>query len=85
MSIPTVVLDETKTILGYNLNLVIFSVSMLFIFDLIRYKGINIRNWIENQNIVFRYIVFLVPLLFVLIFGMYGYGYNPSDFIYGGF
>lgn len=85
ISIPTVALDETKTILGDNLNLVIFSVSMLFILDLIRYRGINIRNWIESQNIVFRYIVFLVPLLFVIIFGMYGYGYNPSDFIYGGF
>lgn len=65
--------------------LVIFSVILVLLIDIFKYNGIKIDEWLEKQNIVFRYIFFLAALFFVLIFGMYGYGYDSSSFIYGGF
>jgi D-alanyl-lipoteichoic acid acyltransferase DltB (MBOAT superfamily) len=43
------------------------------------------RVWLTRQNIVFRWAMLMGLCFAVLILGMYGEGYNPSDFIYGGF
>jgi D-alanyl-lipoteichoic acid acyltransferase DltB (MBOAT superfamily) len=43
------------------------------------------RAWLRKQSIVFRWAVLLSLCVSVLILGMYGEGYNPADFIYGGF
>lgn len=78
---------DINTLIGGTQNLQIAVATFLFIFiiDILKYRGFNIEKWLEEQNLVFRYIVFLVALFFVLIFGMYGYGYNPASFIYGDF
>lgn len=68
-----------------DLYLIIVSVLLLAVVDFVKYKGIKIDEWLEKQNLPFRYIIFLAALFFVLIFGMYGSGYNPSSFIYEGF
>lgn len=69
----------------HNLNIVIVSLLIVLLVDLVKYKGIKIDEWLEKQNIMFRYIIFIGLLLFVLVYGIYGYGYNPSSFIYGEF
>lgn len=43
------------------------------------------REWLKKQNIVFKWAVLFGLIFATLIFGMYGEGYNPADFIYGGF
>jgi D-alanyl-lipoteichoic acid acyltransferase DltB (MBOAT superfamily) len=43
------------------------------------------RVWLSKQNIAFRWAMLLGLCFTVLILGMYGEGYNPADFIYGGF
>lgn len=75
------------SIMGGLHNLVVLLVASLavFAFDLAKYKDIDAEDWLERQNFPFRYIVFLGALFVVLIFGMYGYGYDPSSFIYEGF
>ena len=70
---------------GHNVSIVFISLILVFIVDFVKYNGVNIDEWLEKQNITFRYIIFIGLLFFVLIFGMYGYGYNPSSFIYGEF
>ncbi len=71
---------------GYaNLMIVILGTITLFIIDLMKYHGINIMDKLNEQNLVFKYIVYLTVIMVVLIFGMYGTGYDASSFIYGGF
>ena len=45
----------------------------------------DIRSWLAKQGIVFRYAVVYLALFAVLIFGIYGPGYDAVQFIYGGF
>lgn len=82
---PWVVLDIIYTLPKWDLNVVLIALSILFIVELLQESGIAIRQMLEKQNIVFQWIILLGGIFFVLIFGMYGYGYNLNAFIYQGF
>lgn len=43
------------------------------------------REMIARQNLVFRWSLWIGLFTGILLFGMYGEGYNPAEFIYGGF
>lgn len=58
---------------------------VVFVVDLMEYNNIKVDEWLEKQNLPFRYAVFLTVLFTALIFGMYGFGYDASSFIYEGF
>lgn len=45
----------------------------------------SIRKQISNQNIVFRWSIWIILFFSVVIFGEYGTGYDASSFIYGNF
>ena len=45
----------------------------------------SVREMIASRNIVLRWLVYYGAFFAILIFGMYGPGYNASDFIYGNF
>ena len=47
-------------------------------------KG-SVREAIARRNIVLRWVIYYGAFFAILIFGMYGPGYNASDFIYGNF
>lgn len=47
-------------------------------------KG-SVREAIARRNIVLRWAIYYGAFFAILIFGMYGPGYNASDFIYGNF
>jgi D-alanyl-lipoteichoic acid acyltransferase DltB (MBOAT superfamily) len=75
----------------YNLGLdrldfwvMVFGMAALFVVSKFQQSG-SIREKVAGQNIVFRWTVYLGLFVAVLLFGMYGQGYNPADFIYGGF
>lgn len=49
-------------------------------------KGIlDLRKKILNLHVFLRWIVLIAIILIIVCFGVYGPGYNASDFIYGGF
>lgn len=71
--------------LGLNARVIavlFISLSALFIVDLMHEKGIKIRETLEKQNYAFQWIIMLIALFAILIFGVYGSGYDPTDFIY---
>lgn len=71
---------------GYpNVNLILVCIVVLIIVDIFEDKVKDVPAWMEKQNVVFRYFIFVGALMSVLIFGMYGYGYDPASFIYQGF
>jgi len=60
-------------------NLFLFIV-LLLIFEMIhRHK--NIRYWINNKNIVFRWLIYFIIIITIAIFGVYG-DHEVSEFIY---
>ena len=68
-----------------ELYIIMLSAALLLIAAILREKFGSAREWIARQGIVFRWAVWLGLFLFVLIFGMYGPGYDAAEFIYEGF
>lgn len=65
-----------------NFQLLIAMVIVLFVVDAIKEHGTNIRATIANQNIAIRWFVYYAVLFAIIIFGIYGPGYDASTFIY---
>lgn len=71
----------------YGIGVMPFIVLLVFILiiivvDGINKKGVSIRGLITSQPIVVRWIIWFFGIAVVLVFGMYGTGYNANDFIY---
>lgn len=64
---------------------ILFSVTIVFIVDYLNYKNIDVSLKFKEQNLIFKFIVLFAFIITILIYGAYGPGYNPTDFIYGGF
>ncbi len=61
--------------------IMVVSVCILLIADILQEK-MSLRETLSKQNIIFRWTVILGGLFAVIIFGMYGSGYDASSFIY---
>ena len=68
-------------------DFIIISLGVITLFGvgLAREFGIDVRSKLEEQNLIFRWMVYLIIIFTILIFGIYGRGYEVSNFIYGGF
>ncbi len=58
--------------------LVLWAVSMM-------QERFSVREALERQNIVFRWIIIFTAIFSILIFGIYGQGYDASAFMYEAF
>lgn len=65
-----------------NFIVVILSILLLFISDLCKYHGIQIRKELAKQSILFQCFVIAFSIVMILLFGIWGSGYNESNFIY---
>lgn len=64
--------------------LLISSVILLCI-SLYKESGKNIRETLAKQNLLYRWVILYSALFAIIIFGIYGKGYNVQSFIYGQF
>jgi len=64
------------------LIIVISGCLIIFVVSLLKEKGINIRETIASYNIVIRWIIYIVFIMFILIYGSTS---TTSDFIYANF
>lgn len=81
---PWILFDGTLYNYGLDqkdFRLMIYSIVILFVVDLLKSK-MKIREKISKQNIVFRWSLYFIGIFAVLIFGIYGPGYDASQFIY---
>lgn len=74
---------------GYGLDrpnfcLVIILIAIMWAVSMLQ-KKVCIREWFSSQNIVFRWAVLYIAIFSIVLFGIYGPGYNASSFIYGQF
>jgi D-alanyl-lipoteichoic acid acyltransferase DltB (MBOAT superfamily) len=82
---PWIFTDGTLTTFGLDTaNLVVLALSTsVFIFvSVMQESGIRLRDTLSRQNTGFRWIFYIFAVLIILIFGVYGVGYNAADFFY---
>ena len=81
---PWVLFDGTLFKLGMDFKdfmVALISIAILWIVDYAHTKG-SVREWISKQNLVFRWGLYYAAIFSVLIFGIYGSGYDVAAFIY---
>lgn len=60
-----------------------FAIVILFIFDYLKYKnGEKLSEVLLRQNLLFRWMIYLILFFSILIFGIYGPDYTACQFIY---
>ena len=69
----------------YDFILVIICVVILIVFDYCRERNIHFRKYVLKKNIFIRYAFYMFCIFVILIFGVYGAGFDSASFIYGGF
>lgn len=75
------------SLLGLGLNtanwiLLVLTIVLLFAVDVVHEMGISIRDVIDRQDLPVRWFIYILGIMSVLIFGMYGGGYDAAAFIY---
>lgn len=85
---PWILVDGSLYRLGLdrqNVWAAIWGLSILLIVSILQENGRSIREWLEKQNLVFRWIVLIGLIAGLIVFGMYGPGFNAASFIYQAF
>lgn len=67
---------------SYVLMTVIIPLFIIIALDIIKYYGKDIKTAIFSQQIVFRWIIYAAIMLAILYWGLYGTGYEQTQFIY---
>ncbi len=65
-----------------DMVLLFFSIILLLVVGILQENGMKIRETLAKQNILFRWLMVLALILAILVFGIYGPGYDASSFIY---
>lgn len=63
-------------------NLLVVSLAILLVFDICKYKKTDVITWICRQGVWLRWLIYYTAIFGILIFGIYGPGYDASQFIY---
>ena len=58
------------------------SIVVLLVADFMKYKGIQVRKLILEQELWCRWICYIVIVMFIMIFGIWGGSYDAASFIY---
>ncbi len=82
---PWILFDGSLYKLGIDeksFRFMIISILILIIVDFVKWKGKTIRDWVQKQELWFRWTFYIVLIFTILIFGIWGSGYEESAFIY---
>lgn len=65
-----------------NCLVMLLAFTVLLIVDILKKSGISVRKWIYEQELWFRWAVYIAAVLLILVFGLWGSGYDEKAFIY---
>ena len=85
---PWVLFDRTLYTLGLDqpeMTVLFFALLLVFVASFTQEKGIDTRQWLKKQPVVFRYALVIALICVIVIYGYYGPLVSETDFIYGGF
>ena len=60
------------------------SILILFVADVMQ-EHMFVRGWLERRNFILRYAIYFIGFLFIVGLGIYGPGFDQSQFVYMGF
>ncbi|MFI3202008.1 MAG: MBOAT family O-acyltransferase [Eubacteriales bacterium] len=75
--------DIIELIVDYGVILLI-CIAAVLLMEILQQKY-SIRESLDQQNLPFRWCIWILLIFTILILGHYGPGYSASEFIYGGF
>lgn len=73
---------ETMGLTGQSATALGFSLILLLIVDILRYKNVDVGALVRKQGVAFRWMVYLGLLLMIIVFGIYGADYEQTEFLY---
>lgn len=82
---PWVLFDGTLYSLGLSqidFWIGVLAILVILIVDMLHERKVHIREWILEQNLVFRWVIYFVAIFTIQIFGFYGPNYDAAQFIY---
>lgn len=82
---PWIFFDETLYTLGLSRvewGILLMSIGVLWAVDIAHEHGISLRERLAEQNLAFRWLAYLAAILAILLFGVYGVGFDAGQFIY---
>lgn len=86
---PWILFNESIFNLGLDRrewNIMVFGLLVVLVISYISYKeDMDIRDWLNKQNYMFRLVVYTGMFIAIIVLGSYGSEFNASDFIYGRF
>ena len=65
-----------------SFNIGIAGIALLIVMDILNFNGVEMRERIVKQSFWYRWVIMIGAILAILIFGIWGAGYNASSFIY---
>lgn len=65
--------------------LLMVGILVMLVIGVMQEFNINIRKELQKQNLLFKWLIYYIMIFSVIIFGIYGKGYDAASFIYGGF
>ncbi|MDO5485635.1 MAG: MBOAT family O-acyltransferase [Sarcina sp.] len=68
-----------------NFGLLILLIILVAAVDIINERGQTVRGIVASQQLPFRWAVYLTAIAVILVFGMYGPGFDMASFIYAQF
>lgn len=84
---PWILFNDELYMLGLNpkeSRVLFFSIFVMWVVGMLQ-KKMHIRETLAKQSLVFRWFIIFAGIFAVLIFGIYGPGYDAGEFIYGNF
>ena len=82
---PWVLLDGTLLTLGMGREqwfVLTIAILLLWVVDLCHSRGISLRSFTEKQNTPVRWVVYLLAVVVLAVFGTYGPQFDAAQFIY---
>ena len=85
---PWILFDGSLYRLGLNekeFAVLFLSLILLLLVSMFKEKRVSIQRWFFGQKLPVRWAIYLLMIWSIWICGTYGYGFDSSSFIYGGF
>lgn len=85
---PWILFDGSLYALGVSdrqFLVLMLSLALLLVVSCMQERGIVVREALDRQNLVFRIVFYCIFLYAIILFGVYGQGYDASSFTYAQF
>ncbi len=76
--------DEFYNLFGTakDVAVTLFSLFIIALIDVFRRRGFDLRGYLLEQQIIYRWVFYFAVIFIIMLWGAYGSGYEQTQFIY---